>query len=44
MQQDLDEGQIRYFKDLLMLYVEERLPFLTESGEHVPSRRKNLEG
>jgi len=44
MQQDLDEGQIRYFKDLLMLYVEARLPFLTESGEHVPARRKDLEG
>jgi hypothetical protein len=36
----LTDDQIRYFTDLLMLYVEERLPSLTENGEYVPPLKR----
>lgn len=36
MGKSLSDDQIQYFADLVMLYVEERLPFLTEKGEYVP--------
>lgn len=32
--------QIAYFTELLMLYISERLPFLTEDGEQVPAIRR----
>lgn len=35
----LTDGQINYFTDLLMLYIEERLPSLTETGEYIPPIR-----
>jgi Domain of unknown function (DUF4186) len=34
--QELAEVEIAYFTDLVMLYINERLPFLTENGEQVP--------
>lgn len=37
--QPLTDDQIAYFKELVMLYIEERLPFLTEQGEYVPAIR-----
>lgn len=33
---ELTEQEIGYFTDLVMLYIEERLPILTEHGEKVP--------
>lgn len=33
---ELTNDQINYFTNLLMLYVKERLPFLSENGEYVP--------
>ncbi|WP_210403143.1 MULTISPECIES: DUF4186 family protein [unclassified Tolypothrix] len=33
---ELTEAEIGYFSDLVMLYINERLPFLTENGEKVP--------
>lgn len=36
---ELTEQEIGYFTDLVMLYVEERLPILTEHGEKVPRLR-----
>jgi len=33
---ELTEQEIGYFTDLVMLYIEERLPILTENGEKVP--------
>jgi Domain of unknown function (DUF4186) len=38
---ELTEQEIGYFTDLVMLYIEERLPILTEHGEKVP-RLKSL--
>jgi hypothetical protein len=38
--QALTDDQIKYFKDLIMLYIEERLPFLTEHGEYIPLIKK----
>lgn len=35
----LSEDQIRYFADLVMLYINERLPYLTEDGERIPPQR-----
>lgn len=37
---ELTEEEIGYFTDLVMLYIEERLPYLTENGEQVPPIRK----
>ncbi len=31
--------QLDYFTDLVMLYVDERMPLLTETGEKIPARR-----
>jgi hypothetical protein len=39
--QALSDGQIEYFKELVMLYIEERLPFLTEQGEYIAPIRKS---
>jgi len=36
----LNEDEIRYLTDLLCLYVDQRMPELTETGENVPSIRK----
>ncbi len=36
----LTKDEITYLTDLVMLYIEERLPFLTEHGEYVPPIRK----
>jgi hypothetical protein len=33
---ELTDAEIEYFTDLVMLYINERLPFLTENGEKVP--------
>ncbi|MGB5970008.1 MAG: DUF4186 family protein [Spirulinaceae cyanobacterium] len=39
--QELTEEEIEYFTNLVMLYIEERLPYLTENGEKVsPIRNK----
>jgi hypothetical protein len=38
----LNEDEIRYLTDLLCLYVNQRMPELTETGERIPAiRRKN---
>ena len=37
---DLNEAEIQYLAGLNMVYVRERLPYLTETGETVPSSRK----
>ena len=37
---ELNEDEIRYLTDLLCLYVDQRMPELTETGENVPSIRK----
>lgn len=37
--QELSEEEIAYFTQLLMLYVEDRLPYLTKDGEKIPRRR-----
>ncbi len=36
----LSEDQIRYLTDLVLTYVNERMPNLTEQGEKLPPRRK----
>jgi hypothetical protein len=36
----LTEDEVRYFTDLLCLYVAERLPELTENGVKIPPIRK----
>lgn len=33
---DLTDKEIEYFTNLVMLYINERLPFITENGEKVP--------
>ena len=38
--QALNDDQIEYFVELVMLYIEDRLPFLTEQGEYVPPIRR----
>jgi hypothetical protein len=38
--QDLTEEQIEYLAELAMMYLVERLPDLTEDGEHVPPIRR----
>jgi len=40
--QDLTEEQIAYFTNIIMLYITERLPNLTEHGEKVAPIRKKL--
>ena len=40
MGQELTDDQVMYFTELVMLYVEERLPLLTEEGEYIPPIRK----
>jgi hypothetical protein len=37
---ELTEEEIGYLVDLVMLFIDERLPFLTENGETVPSARR----
>lgn len=39
--QELDEGEITYFSELCLLYINERLPYLNEEGEYIPNL-KNL--
>ena len=41
---ELTAVQIDYFTRLLMLYIEERLPDLTEGGEYVPPIREGGSG
>ena len=41
--QALTSDQIKYFIELAMLYIEERLPFLTENGEYLPPIRKKAQ-
>jgi hypothetical protein len=36
---ELTDSEIDYLKDLALLYIDDRLPFLTEQGERVPSIR-----
>ncbi len=36
----LTKDEIAYLTELVMLYIEERLPFLTQHGEYVPPIRK----
>lgn len=36
----LTQEQLDYFTDLVMMYVDERMPVLTEDGEKIPPRRK----
>lgn len=38
--QELNDDQIRYFSELIMFYLKERLPYLTEQGEKIPWQRK----
>lgn len=38
--QPLTDDQIAYFKELVILYIEERLPFLTDQGVYVPPIKK----
>jgi hypothetical protein len=38
---ELTDAEISYCTSLVMLYVNERLPFLTEYGEKVPPVRRN---
>ena len=38
--QELTKDQITYLTELVILYIEERLPFLTEQGEYIPPVRK----
>ena len=38
--QELTNDQVTYLTDLVMLYINERLPFLTEHGEYIPAIRK----
>lgn len=38
--QELSQEHINYFTDLIMLYINERLPDLTDNGEKVPPIRK----
>lgn len=38
--QELTDQEITYLTDLTMLYINERLPFLTERGEKVPPLRR----
>ena len=33
---EMDENQIEYFVDMIMMYIENRMPDLTENGEYVP--------
>ena len=40
--QDLTDAQIRYFADLIMLFIKERLPFLSDEGQKVPPIRKSI--
>ena len=40
----LQGGEIDYLTELSLLYLRERLPCLTEAGEHVPSARRRKEG
>ena len=40
--ESLSHTQTEYFSNLLMLYVEERLPFLSENGEYVPRLSGNF--
>ena len=39
----LSEEEVQYLKELLMLYVKDRLPMLSASGEYVPPVRRNGE-
>lgn len=36
---ELTDEELEYFTDLVMLYIEEQLPYLTENGEKVPRIR-----
>jgi hypothetical protein len=36
----LSDEEITYFAQLLILYVEDRLPYLTEGGEKIPRKRR----
>ena len=41
---ELTDEEIAYCTELIMLYVDERLPYLTEEGEKVPPIREHLTG
>ena len=41
--QELTDQEITYLTDLAMLYIDERLPFLTKQGEKVPPLRRRRE-
>ncbi|MCH7687318.1 MAG: DUF4186 family protein [Planctomycetes bacterium] len=38
----LSEAEIDYFTKLVCLYIDDRLPFLTENGERVPPIRRSI--
>ena len=38
---ELDDRDVAFFTELVMRYIAERLPDLTENGEHVPPVRRN---
>jgi len=40
----LSPGQIEYFVELIMMYINERLPELTDEGEMIPRRRHKVGG
>ncbi len=40
LDQPLNEQEVKYLTDLCILYIEKRLPQLTEDGEKVPAIRK----
>jgi len=39
---DLTEEELAYCLALVMMYIEERMPYLTEEGEYVPTRRQQI--
>jgi hypothetical protein len=40
---ELQPTELRYFSELVMRYLRERLPEVTEEGEHVPRRRNSTQ-
>ncbi len=38
--QELSDSDVDYFVELVMAYIEQRLPGLTDTGEHVPPMRR----
>lgn len=39
---ELTDAEMAYCTELVMRYIEERMPYLTENGEYVPTRRQQI--